>query len=261
MKHKVLYLTITIFVLIFSLGGLIAYRFLAPLNVPDLGAQSINHQAWTSLLKKHVKDGHVNYSGFIKDRPALEQYLASLRSHPPSKSWTNNEKLAYWINTYNAYTIELILRHWPITGIRQVSGRIQMPFVNSPWDIPIIPAGDAEITLNDVEHRILRKQFEDPRIHFAIVCASKSCPNLRSEAYTANLIDQQLNDQAIKFINDPSKNVIEQDTIRISRIFQWFRGDFEKNHSLVDFLNQYSNRPIDKKVVIRHLEYDWSLNE
>ena len=115
--------------------------------------------------------------------------------------------------------------------------------------------------LDEIEHSILRKQFNDPRIHFSLVCASRSCPPLRTEAYEAATIDQQLNDQGRIFLTDKSKNVITPREIQISKIFSWFKGDFTKNGSLIDFLNKFSPVKIDKNADIDHLDYNWNLNE
>jgi hypothetical protein len=145
--------------------------------------------------------------------------------------------------------------------IKDIGSSIQVPFVNTPWDIKFIEIGGEKLDLNNIEHGILRKEFDEPRIHFAINCASISCPKLRAEAYTAGKLEHQLNDQAIDFINDPERNRIDGDHIRLSKIFRWFGGDFKKNGSLIDFLNRYSREKIHPAVDIVYLDYNWKLND
>ena len=134
-----------------------------------------NHSLWNDLLQKHVSvQGNVNYKGFKLDYSDLERYLQSLSDNIPNKSWSKAEKLSYWINAYNAYTIKLIIDKYPLKSIKDI---------NRPWDQRFIKLGEKIYTLNDIEHEILRKMNE-PRIHFAIVCASISCPKLQNEAFT-----------------------------------------------------------------------------
>lgn len=223
----------------------------------------LDHSTFSNLLIKHVdSDGGVNYSGFVSDSLALNTYLKQLKQTPPdSKRWTKDERLAYWINVYNAFTIKLIIDNYPISSIRDIGSTIQVPLINTPWDIPIIEIDGQRLTLNDVEHRILRKDFEEPRIHFAIVCASISCPRLRPEAYSSILLQDQLNKQTYAFINDSEKNIIKPNEIKISRIFQWFGGDFKKDGTIIDYLNQFSKIKINTDADLTYLDYDWGINE
>jgi len=229
----------------------------------DSTAQFAEHGEFTKLLEKHVNaNGQVDYLGFQKDSIVLNAYLSHLRKSPPNDSvWPVEEQIAYWINTYNAFTIKLVIDHYPVSSIKDIGSSIQIPFINSPWDISFIEIGDQLLTLNNIEHRILRKEFAEPRIHFAIVCASISCPKLRNEAFIALKLDEQLNEQAIGFINDPSKNEISADEIKISKIFQWFGGDFKKDGTLIDYLNQFSDINISKNAKTRFLDYNWGLND
>jgi len=144
----------------------------------------INHQAWTNLLQKHVSQkGNVNYSGFVTDKAELEKYLNHLTQNKPTNSWSEKAQLAYWINVYNAFTVKLIVDNYPVASIKDIKKGI--PFISTVWDIKFIEFNNETIDLNKVEHGILRKQFDEPRIHFAINCASFSCPRLLNEAYTA----------------------------------------------------------------------------
>ena len=229
----------------------------------ESGSMPMNHQQWDVLLHENVDvDGNVNYKGFAKDSLQLKSYLGALVAHPPdADAWSKEEQLAYWINAYNAFTIQLILEHYPLKSIKDIGSSIQIPFVNSPWDIKFIEIGDIKLDLNNIEHSILRKKFNEPRIHFAVNCASFSCPKLRAEAYVADRLEEQLQEQATAFINNPNYNKINKDQIEISKIFSWFSGDFTKNGSLINFLNQYSKVKIDENAEIDYLDYNWSLNE
>ena len=222
----------------------------------------ISHSLWDNLLHTHVdNDGNVNYEGFLKDREKLTLYLKLISENAPNETyWSKQEQLAYWINAYNAFTIELILMHYPIPSIKEIGSSIQIPFVNTPWDITFIHINGEDYDLNNIEHSILRKNYNEPRIHFAINCASKSCPKLRNEAYTESKLEGQLQEQAMIFINDDQKNTIANDRIEISKIFSWFSGDFEKNGTLIQFLNQYSNVVINEDASITYKNYDWGLN-
>lgn len=231
---------------------------------PQTDSKPVSHEQWTKLLTKHVTDdGLVDYKGFEKDREQLEDYLALLSEHHPNEDhWTRKERLAYWINAYNAFTIQLVLKHYPVESIKDVVSGPNITFVNSPWDIKFIKIEGQEYDLNNIEHGIIRERFKEPRIHFAVNCASMSCPVLRKEAYKVQKLDKQLDEQARDFISDPSKNQIGRQTIKISRIFRWFRGDFTENHeSLQAFINQYTNEAIAQDAEIEWMEYDWGLND
>jgi hypothetical protein len=136
-------------------------------------AMPVSHASFTDLLKKHVAaSGKVNYKGFIRDSLQLNQYLELLSDNPPQNSWSREDQLAYWINAYNAFTLQLIIRNYPLKSIKDIGSRIKIPFVNTPWDIKFIRIGKRKFDLNNIEHDILRGKFKEPRIHFAIVCAS-----------------------------------------------------------------------------------------
>ena len=223
--------------------------------------QQADHTLWDELLKKHVDDkGWVDYEGFIKDRIKLSQYLDHLSENPPNEaSWTKNQQLAYWINAYNAFTIKLIIDHYPLESIKDI--QVNIPGLYTVWHKEFFTIGGNPSSLDEIEHKILRKKFNEPRIHFAIVCASVSCPPLRNEAFVPSKMDAQLQDQGRKFLNDPSRNILEKDRVQISKIFSWFKGDFTRDSSLIEFLNQFSSIPINKKAKVTYLDYDWGLNE
>ncbi len=220
------------------------------------------HQLWTDLLQKHVRqDGMVDYRGFIKDSTKLNQYLSTLENHIPADNWSEKEKLAYWINAYNAYTIQLVIRHYPLESIKDISGFLSIPFVNSAWDIKFIELGGEKLDLNNIEHSILRKEFDEPRIHFAINCASISCPVLRNEAFTADKLEAQLEEQTKIFLNNPEKNRIGKNEIEISKIFSWFGGDFKKEGTIIDFINPYTATDISPGASVKYIDYNWQLND
>ncbi|PTX59219.1 uncharacterized protein DUF547 [Kordia periserrulae] len=224
-----------------------------PKFVSSKSISNINHNAWNELLQQYVsEEGLVDYAGLKEDSQKLLFYLYDLRENPPTDYWTRKEKLAFWINAYNAMTIDLILESYPARkGIKN----IRNPWKQSRWKI-----GETVYNLDTIEHEILRNMNE-PRIHFAINCASFSCPPLLNEAFTAEKLEQQLTNVTKDFINDSKRNTITKDALEISKIFKWFTKDFTKNGSLIDFLNQYSTIKINQDADIDYKDYDWSLNE
>ena len=221
-----------------------------------------SHELWNELLQKHVtKTGFIDYKGVILEKDRLNEYLDIISSHAPDeKSWSKSEQLAYWINAYNAFTVKLIVDNYPVESIKDLHP-VNIPLVSSVWQKKFFKIGGAKMNLDYIEHSILRKQFEEPRIHFAINCASVSCPPLLDEAYTSEKIEKQLEHQAVTFINDSTRNRITAEDVKISKIFNWFKSDFTKHGNLTDYLNKYSRLKIDRGVDIEYLDYDWGLNE
>lgn len=222
-----------------------------------------SHQVWDELLKKHVDaEGMVDYEGFIKDKAKLDFYLKTLSDNPPNKAvWSEKEQLAYWINAYNAFTVKLIVDNYPTNSIRDLGPSLKIPLVRDVWHYKFFSIGGKEFSLDEIEHGILRKEFNEPRIHFAVNCASISCPPLLNEAFVVPKLEEQLEKQAVNFINDGFRNKVKKDAVQISSIFSWFTGDFTKNGTLIDFLNKYSKVKIDKNAKISYLDYDWNLNK
>jgi len=220
----------------------------------------ISHESWTTLLSQHVSDeGWVDYIGFQRDSLELKQYLALLSSsHPNDKNWSEDEQLAYWINAYNAFTVKMIVDHYPVASIKDIKKGI--PFVNTVWDIKFINIEGHEYDLNNIEHGIIRKQFDEPRIHFAVNCASISCPKLLNIAFDAERLDAQLTQAARGFLADTSRNKVSEK--KVSSIFSWFSGDFkDKAGSIVKFINLYAPTPIPEDSELEFLDYNWQLNE
>jgi hypothetical protein len=246
-----------------SLGGCGYVSYLIPLNPMSASATPVNHAPWDALLKKYVDAaGMVDYRGFQQDSTALNDYLQQLATHLPSPAWSELERLAYWLNAYNAFTIQRVLRDYPIRSIRELGG--EQTLLNTVWDQPFIVLGAEYYSLNDLEHRLIRRQFADNRIHFALVCAARSCPRLRNEAYTAAELNEQLEAQAWEFINNPSKNnLTPPEAPAVSAIFDFYPGDFTKNgsSSVPELINRYAEQPIDVEAPLTYLAYDWALNE
>lgn len=235
----------------------------ASVDFKGTGTKPVSHEQWNQLLKKYVTtDGKVNYKGFLKDSIELNKYLQLLSDNPPDESaWSSQEQLAYWINAYNAFTIKLILKYYPIKSIKDIGSSIQIPFVNTPWDVKFINIGKEKMDLNNIEHGVIRKKFHEPRIHFSIVCASRSCPKLRNEAFTADRLEEQLTAQAKDFLSDSFRNKVSADELQLSKILDWYSMDFPKGEKFIEFLNKYSPVRINKNANITYLDYNWNLNE
>ena len=216
-----------------------------PTNYPD-------HTLWGNLLQKHVDAlGNVNYKAFKADNAKLETYLNNLAKNSPTDAWSKEEKLAYYINLYNAATVKLINDNYPLKSIKDLK---------NPWDKEWVKVGSQTYSLGDIEHKILT-HIHDPRIHFAINCASYSCPKLVNVAYMPKTIESQLAKATSDFINDASKNNIKTNKLLLSNIFKWYKGDFTENGSLIDYIQQYTKVALKANSKINYLEYDWSLNE
>ncbi|SOE21011.1 Protein of unknown function, DUF547 [Spirosomataceae bacterium TFI 002] len=223
----------------------------------------VDHSTWNTLLKKNVNNkGVVDYKGFKKDEEKLDEYLAMLSSTPPANNWESNETFAYWINAYNAFTVKLILDNEEknIKSIKDIGPKTQIPFVNTPWDIKFIEIGGKKFDLNNIEHGKVRRKFDDPRYHFALVCAAESCPRLRNEAYTAKKLDKQLDEQGEAFMNS-DKNQISEDGVKISPLFDWYKKDFEKAMPVAKWINKYSKNKVDPdRTDFEYMDYSWKLN-
>lgn len=210
------------------------------------------HAAWDALLQKHVSAaGAVDYAGFKADKPALEAYLQTLADNMPQADWPRERKMAYWMNAYNAFTIKLIADNYPLSSIMKLDG-------GKTWDVRRIVLGGKKYSLNQIENDILRPQFKDARIHFAINCAARSCPPLLHRAFEAEGLGALLDARARAFVNDPKHNDIRASKATVSKIFEWYAADFGE---LRKFLNQFSNTKIKPGAAIAFKEYDWRLNE
>lgn len=236
----------------------------------SLSAQGFDHShsEFDLILKKYVVNGFVKYKDLSKDRVALTQYLKSLSSLTANeyKDFNNAQKMAFLINAYNAFTIELILNNYPIKSIGDIGGPIRLVNLarGAPWKNYKFPLLGADRTLDWIEHSKLRIDFNDPRIHFAINCASIGCPALRKESYKAKNLDAQLQDSMLSFLNDKTKNSYnkEKGILTLSKIFDWFKSDFEKKSgTVIQFVQIGFQDTIPSDVDIEYSSYDWNLNE
>ena len=242
----------TIYMLTISL--LLFWGTTGPVN--DARADGVDHSLYGDLLQKYVKNGVVNYQGFKDEEPKLDRYLRVLEK-TDTGTLSRNEQFAFYINAYNAWTIKLILGDYP--GIKSIKDFWR------PWKKKICRIDGDVISLDDIEHNILRPRFKDPRIHFAVNCASRDCPSLRSDPYRGDELDQQLEEMTRAFLNDPERNRIEGETLYVSRIFKWFPGDF--SNDVVAFFLKYAKPDLKaqikakrKDIRVKYLDYDWSLN-
>jgi len=220
----------------------------------------VDHGIYAELLKKYVKNGKVNYQGFKNNEAKLDQYLMILEK-TDTKLLSRNDQFAFYINAYNAWTIKLILTAYPkLQSIKELGG-----WFNNPWEKKICRIDGRILTLDDIEHNILRHRFKDPRVHFAINCASKSCPPLKSEPYLGVSLDRQLDESAKEFINNTAYNYLKGDRLYVSKIFEWFADDF--NNDIKGFFSKHARGNLKtsleankKRIKVEFLDYDWSLN-
>lgn len=230
-------------------------------------SQGFSHEKLDRVLKRHVTNGKVDYASLKKD-DLFPLYLEELANADLSKLGSPEEKVAFWINAYNAYTLKLIADNYPIKSIKDLSF-LGTLIINSPWKKRFCTVAGKAYTLDEIEHDILRGELGETSVHFAVVCASNSCPILRSEAYTASALKDQLQEQTQTFLQDTLRNQFkwEGKTLYLSRIFDWYESDFrEKYGSVTKFLAQYftdEQRTMLERgeVKIEYLDYDWDLNE
>ncbi|TVR81313.1 MAG: DUF547 domain-containing protein [Rhodospirillales bacterium] len=229
----------------------------------------IDHAPWNRLLDRYrsVDDDGIArfaYAGVsTEDRRALDAYVDSLAATPVD-SLSRPEQLAYWINLYNALTVQLVLTHWPVDSIRDIDISPGL-FSRGPWDAKLVTVAGENLSLNDIEHRILRPIWRDPRIHYAVNCAAIGCPNLQGEAFTAaNTFD--LFDRAARdFVNHPRGVRLEGDRLIVSSIYAWFREDFgDSAAGVLDHLRAHADPALAAllagRTTIDDHAYDWSIN-
>lgn len=238
-------------------------------TITNLSAQ--NDALFTSLLKKYVVNGLVDYKN-LKDDNQLEEYLSQLSTTNPDKL-SRIQKLAFWINAYNAFTIQIVRDNYPIESIIELhtGGKVIGYLLGKTvWDKEFITINSKKYSLNDIEHKILRKMNE-PRIHFAIVCASISCPELLNEAYEPDELERQLEERAIKFLNDKTRNHFDLKNRKayLSEIFNWFGEDFGKSdENILKYVSHFISEDISNDIKsnlskwsIAYNGYNWNLNE
>lgn len=230
-----------------------------------------SHQDFTEILQKYVilqgASSRVNYKELKKNSTVLETYLKKLESVTPVqfKSWTTNQQYAFWVNAYNAYTIKLIIDKYPVKSIKELGG-----LFSSPWKKRFFSLLEQKRHLHEIEHKILRIQFNEPRTHFALNCASIGCPALLDEAYNPTKLESQLEQQTQTFLKDKSRNSIniKENNLILSKIFKWYQEDFTKNGGIQKFVAKYmTDDPLVKAKLhkgefkIKYSYYDWKLNK
>lgn len=237
------------------------------------GFSDPSHYLFTALLSEHVFEDRIDYPQLCNDGRFL-YYIEQLAQTDPETLPSPQEQLAFWINAYNAYTLKIVCENYPLRSINNLHfgglrlGRILNKTV---WDRKFVVINSKRMSLNTIEHQILRKKFSEPRIHFAIVCAAKSCPPLRDEAYEADFLEYQLNDQGRIFLTDYRKNRFDtkNNVASLSKIFHWFSRDFGKTpEEILTYLSQFLPKQSADSIHenanlwrIRYLPYDWTLNE
>jgi len=213
----------------------------------------VDYSIWEMMLKVYIDDkGNVDYAKFKKNEKIFNNFLSELTNTRIDNSWIDSEKISFWINVYNAYTIKLILDNYPVKSIKEIK---------KPWTKKFFMVNGEYLSLGDVEHQILRKQFNEPRIHFAINCASKSCPRIVQIPYTAKNLDKLLERQTKEYINDPTLNNVNYNSYQLSKLFSWFSKDFRgAEGSVKNFINKYSEIAIRTQKNNGFKEYNWELN-
>jgi len=213
----------------------------------------VNYSIWEMMLKMYIDvKGNVNYKKFKENEEMLDDFLEVLAETKIDKSWTEKDKIAFWINVYNAYTIKLILNNYPVESIKDI---------RKPWDRKFFIIDGEYLSLGAVEHEILRKKFTEPRIHFAINCASKSCPRIVQIPYTGKNLEKLLERQTKEYINNAAVNDVNKKSYELSKLFSWFSKDFKKAEgSVINFINKYSLVPISNQTNKGFKNYDWALN-
>lgn len=225
-----------------------------------------SHSDYTALLQRYVSAGAVDYAELLTHRSELDGYIQGLSSVSlrQFQHWDTTTQLAFLINLYNAATIQLILDHYPVDSIKDIG-----TLLTKPWDLKVVRLFGKTISLDAVEHGMIRKNYDDPRIHFALVCAARGCPPLRTEAYISEDLDRQLDEQVRAFLSDPKKNRVDLKghKLFLSPIFKWYKQDFRgrskgPEHFLSQFLTGETADVLRReRFSVRYTEYDWSLND
>ncbi len=218
-----------------------------------------SHSSFDSILKKYVSNGRVNYKGIQTEKSKLEEYLSSLSkvSNSEYNGFSKEQKIAFLINAYNAFTVKLILDNYPVKSIRKIGGIFQ-----SPWKIEFFELLGSKRHLDWIEHSKLRVDFNEPRIHFAIVCASIGCPPLANTAFTPEKLETQLQSLMENFLKGKNNRYDSKENILyLSPIFDWFEKDFIKKGTVIEFVNPSMGNTIPADAKIKYTDYNWNLNE
>jgi hypothetical protein len=227
---------------------------------PAAAAEPVSYAALDTVLARHLRDGRVGYGALARDREPLERFLGITREARPD-AWPRADQIAFWVNVYNARVLEGVIRRPGLKSVLDVGKVIGVPTLG--FFRERARSGGRDLSLNDIEHEILRKGFQDERVHFVLNCASASCPALPERALSGKQLDAMLDEAARAFLNDPARNQVAPDHLRLSAIFQWYRGDFEAaGGNLAAYVRRYwkGPGPLRPDARIEFLDYDWSLN-
>lgn len=209
------------------------------------------HDTWDAILKKHVdKNGVVDYQGIAADSN-FNRYIGMLQKVKGAGSYSRDNALAYWINVYNAFTVKLILDNWPVKSIKDIP---------NAWDQKFIQLPTGSYSLNQIENEVIRKEFNEPRIHFALVCAAVSCPKLHNRAITDVNLEATLEQLTKDFLNNKMHNDVKETSLMISEIFKWYASDFEPSGGIRAFTKKYTGINVNKVAAIDYKPYNWELN-
>lgn len=229
----------------------------------------VDHSAWRDLLKAYLRTDSSGLNRFAYrrvsagDRARLKRYIARLQQVRPARL-SRNEQMAFWINFYNALTVDVILAHYPVRSIRDI-GISPGLFTKGPWRKKLVRVAGVALSLDDIEHEILRKIWRDKRIHYAVNCASVGCPNLARKPYTGATLESMLNQAARDYINNPRGVRIEGGRLVLSKLYKWYHGDFGTKQELLRHLRSYAAAPLARHltgdIAIASYQYDWRLNE
>jgi len=232
--------------------------------------QQIDHSAWNDFLARYIQPGEdginrVRYSRVSdNDRQQLGSYIGSLEKLPV-RQFNSQQQLAYWVNLYNALTVYVVLQHYPVNGIRDIDISPGF-FANGPWGKKLLTIEGQNVSLNDIEHRILRPIWQDPRLHYVLNCASLGCPNLPNEAIHADIIEAVLEQSAAAYVNHPRGVKFKNGRLYVSSIYSWFRNDFgASDTAVINHLKHYASPELSDRLFaverISGYDYNWSLND
>lgn len=240
----------------------------------ETSSQSFNYEDYAKVLKTYVNDrGEVDYAKLKENRAALDRFNQSLAELNPAtySAWSEAEQIAFWVNAYNSLTLQAIIDRYPVDSIRNIPG---------VWKVLTFEVLGEPVTLDAIEHKILRKEFNEPRIHMSLVCAAVGCPHLRQEPYRGETLDAQLDEDTRTFLSIDRNFKIDADggKVYLSSIFDWFGQDFEKTYGNTDKFSQFGEKEksvlnfasnylskeqlaqLEQAEKVSYLDYDWSLN-
>ncbi|WP_221766232.1 DUF547 domain-containing protein [Hymenobacter metallilatus] len=247
-----------------SLLALLLSIALLPLgaHATDNNSLQLLQEPWSELLRHHVTtDGRLNYEGLQEDEDKLLGYLQSLRKvKPDPQAWSANDTKAFWLNTYNAAAAYLIVGYYPVASINDIRVKV-MGGQKSPWEVPVVNVGGQSYSLNQIEREMLRNQFHDARVHFGLMNGAASSPAVLAEAYDGQRLDQQLDAQAKRFLNDPTFNQLTPQHVQLSGLFEAYAAEFGSESQVLEFVNRYARVPVLPTAKVEYLSFSWALND